>query len=170
MTRNRRSTVDHGRKKMTDEMMHEEIEIYNGKYNYHFDRSTEPAPIPAAMTADALMSELDDLVQVLTLKNNSEYMAILNNSEPGRRYNAIRSELARRLNHIEANDQPAKVEYCYSFVCMNSMLSNRLFIESAFNGDEDAIKTAADYKATLYKIKLVDGEQTEKEMLYSPGE
>lgn len=149
-------------------MKRDEIERYNSRYNYFFERDTEPTPRETSLTNDALMTELDDLVQVLTLKDTADYYDLLNGSEPGRRYNAIKAELVRRLNNREEPAQPAKVERCYSFVCMNAMISNRLFIESAFNGDEDAIKTAIDYEATLYKVTLVDGKQTETELLYDP--
>lgn len=38
-----------------------------------------------------------------------------------------------------------KVEYYYYFDCMNAVLGDRLWAASAFEGDQDAIKTAANY-------------------------
>jgi len=63
--------------------------------------------------------------------------------------------------------EPA-IEYFYTFDCMNAFLADRYFKESAFQGDADAIKTAANYEATLYKHRFVNGERTLTEKLYDP--
>lgn len=63
--------------------------------------------------------------------------------------------------------QPIADGYYYFFDCMNAFL-NKLFTESAFEGDKDAIHTAADYEAILYKYKYKDGERVESKTLYDP--
>lgn len=63
--------------------------------------------------------------------------------------------------------QPIADGYYYFFDCMNAFL-NKLFTESAFEGDKDAIHTAADYEAILYKYKYENGERTESKTLYDP--
>ena len=45
---------------------------------------------------------------------------------------------------------------------------NKLFTESAYEGDSDAIKTAANYEATLYKYRYENGERVESKTLYDP--
>ena len=64
-------------------------------------------------------------------------------------------------------EQP-KIEYFYTFDCMNAVFADRFFAEAAFEGDSDAIKTAANYEATLYKHRFVNGEKTLTEKLYDP--
>lgn len=61
-----------------------------------------------------------------------------------------------------------KVEYFYTFDCMNAVLADRFFAETAFEGDSDAIKTAANYEATLYKHRFENGERTDTVKLYDP--
>lgn len=61
-----------------------------------------------------------------------------------------------------------KVEYYYYFDCMDAVLGDRLWAASAFEGDQDAIKTAANYEATLYKLTFTNGEKTGSETLYDP--
>ena len=60
------------------------------------------------------------------------------------------------------------IEYYYSFDCMNAFLADKLFKADTFEGDQDAIKTAANYEATLYKHRFVNGEKTLSEKLYDP--
>ena len=60
------------------------------------------------------------------------------------------------------------VKYYYSFDCMNAFLSDRLFEAGAFEGDQDAINTAANYEAVLYKHKFCNGEKVDTEKLYDP--
>lgn len=56
----------------------------------------------------------------------------------------------------------------YFFDCLNAFLTDRYFKLSAFEGDQDAIKTAANYEATLYKYKFNHGERVESSVLYDP--
>lgn len=67
------------------------------------------------------------------------------------------------------NAEP-KTEYFYTFDCMNAFLADRLFPESAFKGDKEAIKTASNYEATLYKHCFEDGEMISTEKLFDPWE
>lgn len=61
-----------------------------------------------------------------------------------------------------------KVEQFYYFDCMNAVLGDKLWALTAFEGDQDAKKTAADYKATLYKLTYENGERVACETLYDP--
>lgn len=57
----------------------------------------------------------------------------------------------------------------YEFECMNSLISG-LWHESDFGDDEDAISTAADYEATLFKIKIDEkGNVVEQITLFKPN-
>lgn len=56
----------------------------------------------------------------------------------------------------------------YIFVCMNAFLSDRLFSVSAFEGDREAIRTAENYEATLYRVTATGGEITDSRKLYDP--
>lgn len=56
----------------------------------------------------------------------------------------------------------------YYFDCMNAFLTERYFKETAFKGDSEAIETAANYEATLYKYTFKDGEPVETITLYDP--
>lgn len=57
-------------------------------------------------------------------------------------------------------------EYYY-FDCMNAEV-NKLFEVSAFENDKEAIATAANYEATLYRYKYIDGERISSKVLYEP--
>ncbi len=56
----------------------------------------------------------------------------------------------------------------YSFDCMNAFLSDRFFEVTAFENEKDAVKTAANYEATLYKHTFNHGEQVDTVKLYDP--
>lgn len=56
----------------------------------------------------------------------------------------------------------------YFFDCLNAFVSDRYFEVSAFKGDADAISTAANYEATLYRYTYVHGERTKRTVLYDP--
>lgn len=55
----------------------------------------------------------------------------------------------------------------YYFDCLNAVV-NKYFLVSAFKDDNDAIKTAADYEATLYKYEFRHGERVSSAVLYDP--
>jgi len=56
----------------------------------------------------------------------------------------------------------------YYFECMNAFVNDGLFMAAEFDGEEDAIKHAADYEATLYKYEFKDGERISSEIVYEP--
>lgn len=58
--------------------------------------------------------------------------------------------------------------FYYFFDCMNAFLTDRLFKTSAFKDDKDAISTAANYEATLYKYEYKNGERVSTKTLYDP--
>lgn len=62
-----------------------------------------------------------------------------------------------------------KTQQFYTFDCMNAFLADKLFPVATFEGgDAEAIKTAANYEATLYKHTFQDGERVECVKLYDP--
>ena len=56
----------------------------------------------------------------------------------------------------------------YFFDCMNAFVTDRYFKVSAFKSDADAISTAANYEATLYRYTFKDGERVNRTVLYDP--
>ena len=56
----------------------------------------------------------------------------------------------------------------YFMDCMNAFVNDGLFPVSEFESDQDAIRTAADYEATLYRLTFKDGEETGSVTLYDP--
>ena len=56
----------------------------------------------------------------------------------------------------------------YYFDCMNAFVNDGLFNAAEFNGDGDAIRSAADYEATLYKYEYKDGEIIDSAIIYEP--
>lgn len=57
----------------------------------------------------------------------------------------------------------------YSFDCMNAFLEDKLFPASAFASDREAIRTAANYEATLYKHTYNHlGVRTSTKTIYDP--
>jgi len=56
----------------------------------------------------------------------------------------------------------------YFFDCMNAFLTDRLFMAAAFDGEQEAIKTAANYEATLYRLTYKGGERVESKTIYDP--
>ena len=58
----------------------------------------------------------------------------------------------------------------YFFDCMNAFITDRYFALSAFTDEAEAIKTAANYEATLYKVTFDErGNRTSRETLYEPA-
>ena len=47
----------------------------------------------------------------------------------------------------------------YFFDCMNAFITDRYFKTSAFESEQEAIKTASNYEATLYRYKYNHGER-----------
>ena len=58
----------------------------------------------------------------------------------------------------------------YYFDCMNAFVSNRFFEITAFENEADAIKTAANYEATLILYTLENGETIDCKIIYDPSE
>ena len=58
--------------------------------------------------------------------------------------------------------------FYYFMDCMNAFVNNGLFPAAEFKDDADAIQTAANYEATLYKYELKDGERISSAVLYQP--
>ena len=56
----------------------------------------------------------------------------------------------------------------YFFDCLNAFLTDRYFELMAFESEKEAISTAANYEATLYKMTFEAGELTERKELYNP--
>ena len=53
---------------------------------------------------------------------------------------------------------------------MNAFVTDRYFEVSAFKNDADAISTAENYEATLYRLTYKHGERVKTVVLYEPGE
>lgn len=56
----------------------------------------------------------------------------------------------------------------YFMECMNAFINDGLFPAAEFKDDADAIQTAADYEATLYRQEWKDGERISSVLLYEP--
>ena len=56
----------------------------------------------------------------------------------------------------------------YYMDCMNAFVNDGLFPASEFADDADAIRTAANYEATLHKYEYKDGIRTADAVLYEP--
>ena len=56
----------------------------------------------------------------------------------------------------------------YYMDCMNAFVNDGLFPASEFKDDKEAIRTASDYEATLYKYVFENGERVSTEILYDP--
>ena len=57
----------------------------------------------------------------------------------------------------------------YYFDCMNAFVTDRYFKSTAFKDEAEAIHTASNYEATLYKLEFnEDGEQVSKTVIYDP--
>ena len=61
------------------------------------------------------------------------------------------------------------MEGLYYFVSMNAFI-NGIFPAAEFKDDTDAIQTAAEYEATLYKYEYRNGERIGSRILYDPGQ
>lgn len=58
----------------------------------------------------------------------------------------------------------------YFFDCMNAFVNGGLFPAREFDGENEAVKMAADYEAILYRYEFTDGRKTGCRVLYDPGE
>lgn len=56
----------------------------------------------------------------------------------------------------------------YFMDCMNAFVNNGLFPAAEFADDREAIRTAANYEATLYRYEYRDGERISSKVLYEP--
>ena len=56
----------------------------------------------------------------------------------------------------------------YYFDCMNAFVNDGLFPAAEFEDDQEAIRKAADYEATLYKYEYRDGDRISTTVLYEP--
>lgn len=65
-------------------------------------------------------------------------------------------------------EKPIADGFYYFFDCLNAMLTDRYFEAGAFKDDKDAISTAANYEATLYKYEFKDGDRVSSKVLYDP--
>lgn len=58
--------------------------------------------------------------------------------------------------------------FYYYMDCLNAFVNDGLFPAREFTDDADAIRTAADYEATLYKFEYRDGQRISSSVLYEP--
>lgn len=56
----------------------------------------------------------------------------------------------------------------YFMDCLNAFVNNGLFPAAEFADDADAIQTAANYEATLYKYEYRNGDRISSRVLYEP--
>ena len=56
----------------------------------------------------------------------------------------------------------------YYFDCMNADINDQLYSVNYFTGDAEAIRSAANYEATLYRHTYKDGQRVKSETLYEP--
>ena len=77
---------------------------------------------------------------------------------------------AQEPGAIQTAPEPATVpDGNYYFMdCMNAFVNNGLFPAAEFKDDADAIQTAANYEATLYKYEYRHGERISSAVLYQP--
>ena len=58
----------------------------------------------------------------------------------------------------------------YFMDCMNAFVNDGLFKASEFKDEQEAITTAANYEATLYKYEFRHGEKISSRVIYDPWE
>lgn len=107
---------------------------------------------------DSACDELRDAVV-----NEVEYMTDYDENETLR-------ELRDALAEDEADVYSEMHGDFYFFDCMNAFITDRYFEVSAFKNDADAISTAENYEATLYRLTYERGERVKTVVLYEPGE
>ena len=56
----------------------------------------------------------------------------------------------------------------YYFDCMNAFVNDGLFRVSEFRDEAEAIRTAADYEATLIKYEYDHGDEISRKVIYQP--
>lgn len=92
-------------------------------------------------------------------KNGQLYLAFgMNDYGKGKRYFYLGM----------AHREPELNGIYYYFDCMSTPPGGKLYALTAFEGDQDAIKTAANYEATLYKNEYKNGYRVNSEILYDP--
>jgi hypothetical protein len=57
----------------------------------------------------------------------------------------------------------------YFMDCMNAFVNDGLFPAGEFRDDADAIQTAANYEATLYRYEYRNGERISSKVLHEPA-
>lgn len=69
----------------------------------------------------------------------------------------------------QADQDTSKAGVYYFFDCMNAFITDRYFDAAAFESEKDAIRTAANYEATLYRCTFdQNGEQIDRSVIYDP--
>ena len=77
----------------------------------------------------------------------------------------------KRYFYLGLSYPPVKLDGEYYYMdCLNAFVNNGLFPASEFEDDAEAIRTAADYEATLYKYRYVKGDRISSQVLYDPFE
>ena len=67
-----------------------------------------------------------------------------------------------------AHKQPELNGVLYYFDCLSTPPGGKFYALQAFDGDQDAINTAANYEAVLYKNEYRNGERISSVVLYDP--
>lgn len=87
-------------------------------------------------------------------------------------------DFGRSVNHKEpryyylglSHKAPTMTGSYYYFDCMSTPPGGKWYKETAFKDDSEAVATAADYEAVLYKATFdSDGEQISRKTLYEPA-
>lgn len=74
-----------------------------------------------------------------------------------------------RFYYLGLAPAQARLNGSYYFMdCMNAFVNNGLFPAAEFADDAEAIRTAANYEATLYRYEYRDGERISSRVLYEP--
>ena len=75
-----------------------------------------------------------------------------------------------KFYYLGLSHEEKKIEdgFYYFMDCMNAFVNDGLFPAADFKDDAEAIRTAANYEATLYKYEYRNGEQVSSKILYDP--
>ena len=147
---------------ITKYMIHELAFPVDGTYWYDVQRCT---------IVDNMAVYCGGGVFCRTKEEAEEYKAVMEAAERvAEEHGPDETEVAEKAE--EREPEPAKPldGTYYYFDCMNAFVNNGLFPAREFSGDEEAIKMAADYEATLYKYEIADGVKTGSSILYDPGD
>ena len=69
---------------------------------------------------------------------------------------------------LSPKEKPIADGFYYFFDCMNACITDRLFKESAFKDDKEAVAFGANYEATVIKYEYQNGERVSSSVLYEP--